>query len=75
MAAAYHEEAKKLFFIEDNALYSAGTKEKSVEEVVAENVVSVYAFADGIMYLTEEEGKVSFFYIGEEEEPVRLGTY
>ena len=75
LAAAYHEEAKKLFFIEDNALYSVGTKEKSVEEVVAENVVSVYAFADGIMYLTEEEGKVSFFYIGEEEEPVRLGTY
>lgn len=72
--AAYHKGAKQIFFIEDGALYQAGTKEKSVEEVVAENVTNVYAFADGIMYWMEEEGEISFYYIDEDGQSIKLGT-
>lgn len=73
--AAYHEGAKQIFFIADGTLYQAGTKEKSVKEVVADNVINVYAFADGVAYWTEEESEIKVYYIDEKEQTIDLGIY
>ena len=71
--AAYHDEAKKIYYAEEGILYCAGTKESSIE-VVAENVTAVYAFADGVVYITNDGTGNRLFYIGEKE-TVEIATY
>ena len=69
---AYHDEAKKIYFIEDDTLYCAGTKENSVE-TVAENVSAVYEFAEGVAYIINNGTESRLFFIG--EETLELGAY
>lgn len=69
---AYHDEAKKIYYIEEGTLYCAGTKENSIE-AVSDNVTAVYAFADGVVYTTNDGTENRLYYIG--EETLEIGAY
>ena len=58
---AYNEAMGKIFFIEDDTLCYAGTKEKSVEEV-EEDVNGLNEYRDGILFTIEDEDDYSYTY-------------
>lgn len=58
---AYNEAMGKIFFVEDDTLCYAGTKEKSVEEV-EEDVNGLYESRDGILFTIEDEDDYSYTY-------------
>ena len=71
--AAYHDDVGKVYYIEEGTLYTAGSKENSIE-AVAENVSALYGFADGVVYITNDGSGNRLFYIGEKE-TVEIGAY
>ncbi|MED9904527.1 MAG: zinc ribbon domain-containing protein [Lachnospiraceae bacterium] len=70
---AYNNEMKKIFFIEDDTLYYAGTGSKS-GKMVQEGVTEVYECLDGIIYYAIEDDETCIYYM-EGKTPVKIFTY
>lgn len=70
---AYNNKMKKIFFLEDDTLYYAGTSSKS-REMVQEGVSEVQEFLNGIIYCTEDDEEICFYYM-EDKTPVKMFAY
>lgn len=67
---ALNESSGTIFYIEDDNLYSAGKNGKK-KDLVMENVDTVVAFADGILFGTADEDERGIYYIGKKD-PVKM---
>lgn len=70
-AAAYNESAGRIFYVEDEDLYSAGTNAKSKKKVM-EDVYGVQSFLNGVIYFYEGEDSETAYYM--EKKAVEMYT-
>lgn len=70
---AYNDNMGKIFFVERDTLYCAGTTAKSKTEV-AEDVDEVVWVPGGIAYTVTDDDEIIFYYM-QNKEAIRLYTY
>ena len=63
---AYNEFIDKIYYIEDNKLFCAGTKNKSVT-VMEEDTNTVYQFGNGIMFIKNTDYGMEYYYLKDKE--------
>lgn len=70
---AYNESMNKVFFIERDTLYCAGTTAKSKTEV-ADDVDYIVWFLGGVAYTVTNGDETTYYYM-DNKEPIELYTY